>query len=94
MSAASPSPACLPLLHILTFRMPRLTLSTKRGATIDIDLSHVKFLGNLTLNLWDCGGQEAFMENYLVAASALCSSSSNVGELIYVFDIESRGRGS
>merc|ERR1712000_637222 len=35
------------------------------GATIDIDLSHVKFLGNLTLNLWDCGGQEAFMENYL-----------------------------
>lgn len=28
------------------------------GATIDVDLSHVKFLGNLTLNLWDCGGWE------------------------------------
>jgi Ras-related GTP-binding protein A/B len=26
------------------------------GATIDVDLSHVRFLGNLTLNLWDCGG--------------------------------------
>ena len=26
------------------------------GATIDVDLSHVKVLGNLTLNLWDCGG--------------------------------------
>jgi predicted GTPase len=26
------------------------------GATIDVDLSSVKFLGNLTLNLWDCGG--------------------------------------
>ena len=26
------------------------------GATIDVDLTHVKFLGNLTLNLWDCGG--------------------------------------
>jgi hypothetical protein len=26
------------------------------GATIDVDLSQVKFLGNLTLNLWDCGG--------------------------------------
>lgn len=26
------------------------------GATIDVDMSHVKFLGNLTLNLWDCGG--------------------------------------
>jgi Ras-related GTP-binding protein A/B len=28
------------------------------GATIDVDLSHVKFLGNLTLNLWDCGGYD------------------------------------
>jgi Ras-related GTP-binding protein A/B len=26
------------------------------GATIDVDNSYVKFLGNLTLNLWDCGG--------------------------------------
>jgi Ras-related GTP-binding protein A/B len=59
-----------------------------RGATIDIDLSHVKFLGNLTLNLWDCGGQEAFMENYLSQQRA--HVFSNVGVLIYVFDIESR----
>lgn len=27
------------------------------GATIDVEHSRVKFLGNLTLNLWDCGGQ-------------------------------------
>lgn len=59
-----------------------------RGATIDIDLSHVKFLGNLTLNLWDCGGQEAFMENYL--SQQRVHVFSNVGVLIYVFDIESR----
>ena len=26
------------------------------GATIDVEHSHVKFMGNLTLNLWDCGG--------------------------------------
>ncbi|KAG6019652.1 hypothetical protein E4U41_003144 [Claviceps citrina] len=58
------------------------------GATIDVDLSHVKFLGNLTLNLWDCGGQEAFMENYLSQQRA--HVFSNVGVLIYVFDIESR----
>lgn len=62
--------------------------SNNRGATIDIDLSHVKFLGNLTLNLWDCGGQEAFMENYLSQQRA--HVFSNVGVLIYVFDIESR----
>ncbi len=67
-----------------------LTQATNRpsGATIDIDLSHVKFLGNLTLNLWDCGGQEAFMENYL--SQQRMHVFSNVGVLIYVFDIESR----
>ena len=37
------------------------------GATIDVELSHVRFLGNLVLNLWDCGGQEAFMESYFVS---------------------------
>lgn len=26
------------------------------GATIDVEYSHAKFMGNLTLNLWDCGG--------------------------------------
>src|SRR3569833_3787460 len=51
-------------------------------------LSLVLFLGNLTLNLWDCGGQEAFMENYL--SQQRIHVFSNVGVLIYVFDIESR----
>ena len=37
------------------------------GATIDVEHSHVRLLGNLTLNLWDCGGQEAFMENYFAS---------------------------
>lgn len=26
------------------------------GATIDVEHSNIKFMGNLTLNLWDCGG--------------------------------------
>jgi len=26
------------------------------GATIDVEHIHAKFMGNLTLNLWDCGG--------------------------------------
>lgn len=71
--------------HELLFLM--LTIRSS-GATIDVDLSHVKFLGNLTLNLWDCGGQEAFMENYLNQQRMHVFSS--VGVLIYVFDIESR----
>ena len=50
--------------------------------------SHVRFLGNLVLNLWDCGGQEAFMENYF--ESQRDHIFRNVQVLIYVFDIESR----
>jgi len=55
------------------------------GATIDVEHSHVRFLGNLVLNLWDCGGQEAFMENYF--ASQRDHIFRNVEVLIYVFDV-------
>jgi Ras-related GTP-binding protein A/B len=58
------------------------------GATIDVEHSHVRFLGNLTLNLWDCGGQDAFMEHYLQQQRD--HIFKNVAVLIYVFDIESR----
>jgi Ras-related GTP-binding protein A/B len=58
------------------------------GATIDVEHSHVRFLGNLVLNLWDCGGQEAFMENYFAAQRE--NIFRNVEVLIYVFDVESR----
>ncbi|KAF8540816.1 Gtr1/RagA G protein conserved region-domain-containing protein [Trichophaea hybrida] len=58
------------------------------GATIDVEHSHLRFLGNLTLNLWDCGGQDAFMENYL--ATQRDHIFKNVEVLIYVFDVESR----
>jgi len=58
------------------------------GVTIDVEHSHVRFLGNLVLNLWDCGGQEAFMENYF--ASQRDHIFRNVEVLIYVFDIESK----
>jgi len=58
------------------------------GATIDVEHSHVRLLGNLHLNLWDCGGQEAFMENYFT--SQRDNIFRNVEVLIYVFDVESR----
>jgi len=66
--------------------IPRDTM--RLGATIDVETSHVRFLGNLVLNLWDCGGQEAFMENYF--ASQRDHIFRNVEVLIYIFDIESR----
>lgn len=56
--------------------------------TVDVEHSHVRFLGNLVLNLWDCGGQESFMEQYF--ASQKDNIFRNVEVLIYVFDVESR----
>jgi len=32
--------------------------------TLDVEHHHVRFLGDLLLNLWDCGGQDAFYESY------------------------------
>jgi Ras-related GTP-binding protein A/B len=58
------------------------------GATIDVEHSHAKFMGSLTLNLWDCGGQDAFMDSYLNTQRENVFSDAEV--LIYVFDIESR----
>eukprot|EP01117_Protostelium_nocturnum_P008839 TRINITY_DN3169_c0_g1_i1.p1 TRINITY_DN3169_c0_g1~~TRINITY_DN3169_c0_g1_i1.p1 ORF type:complete len:325 (+),score=106.58 TRINITY_DN3169_c0_g1_i1:52-975(+) len=58
------------------------------GATIDVENSHVRFLGNLALNLWDCGGQETFMESYF--SSQIDHIFQNVSVLIYIFDVENR----
>ena len=58
------------------------------GPTMEIEHAHVRFLGSLVLLLWDCGGQEAFMENYM--SSQRDQIFKNVQVLIYVFDVESR----
>ena len=40
------------------------------------------------MNLWDCGGQDAFMDSYLSTQQS--TIFQHVGVLIYVFEIESR----
>lgn len=63
------------------------------GATIDVEHSNLRFLNNMTLNLWDCGGQDIFMENFLNNASSE-SDNNNIFKkaevLIHVFDVESK----
>ena len=56
------------------------------AATYDVEHSHVRFLGNLVLNLWDCGGQYRFYESYF--DSQRDTIFRNVEVLIYVFSIE------
>ena len=55
---------------------------------MDVEQSYVRFLGNLILNLWDCGGQESFMECYFTAQKD--NIFKNVEVLIYVFDVQSQ----
>ncbi|KAK9472827.1 Gtr1/RagA G protein conserved region-domain-containing protein [Dipodascopsis tothii] len=57
------------------------------GATIDVDHSHLRFLGNMSLNLWDCGGQDAYMNGYF--STQRDSIFRMVEALIFVFDVES-----
>ncbi|KAH7921069.1 hypothetical protein BV22DRAFT_1039104 [Leucogyrophana mollusca] len=64
------------------------SLTSRLGATIDVEQNHVRFLGDLILNLWDCGGQDAFMDSYLTTQRS--TIFSHVGVMIYVFDVETR----
>ncbi|KAF2725172.1 hypothetical protein K431DRAFT_260736 [Polychaeton citri CBS 116435] len=57
------------------------------GATIDVEHSDIKFMGNLLLNFWDCGGQESFLESFLTNQRSHVFAS--VAVLIFVFDISS-----
>jgi hypothetical protein len=66
----------------LTFDDSTLAMGNTSLSAVDVEHSHVRFLGDLVLNLWDCGGQEAFMENYF--ASQRHNIFRNVAVLIYV----------
>ncbi|CAM9307379.1 unnamed protein product [Hapterophycus canaliculatus] len=57
------------------------------GPTLDVEHSHVRFLGDMVLNLWDCGGQDSFYESYFNYQQEFIFRSVEV--LIYVFDVES-----
>lgn len=61
--------------------------TTRLSPTLDVEHHHVRFLGDLTLNLWDCGGQDAFYESYFERDRETIFRSVEL--LIYVFDIES-----
>ena len=56
--------------------------------TVDVNKSRVRFLGNLVLSLWDCGGQDMFMEQYFQSQRE--HIFKNVEVLIYVFDVTSK----
>jgi Ras-related GTP-binding protein A/B len=56
--------------------------------TVDVAKSRVRFLGDLVLSLWDCGGQDLFMEQFFQSQRE--HIFKNVEVLIYVFDVTSK----
>ncbi|KAI9502050.1 Gtr1/RagA G protein conserved region-domain-containing protein [Coemansia spiralis] len=62
------------------------------GATIDVEHSMVNFMGDLNLNIWDCGGQHKYLDNYLNEQRE--NIFGNVEVLIYVFDLETTNKES
>ncbi|KAJ7578457.1 Gtr1/RagA G protein conserved region-domain-containing protein [Mycena floridula] len=73
-------------MRSLIFSNNPASLTSRLGATIDVEQNHVRFLGDLILNLWDCGGQEAFMDSYLTTQRS--TIFQHVGVMIYVFEVE------
>lgn len=65
-----------------------LARETKRlSATNNVEHSQLRFLGNLVLSLWDCGGQDTFMENYFESQKEHIFRNAHV--LIYVLEARS-----
>lgn len=58
----------------------------KIGYTVEKKEHKLRFMGNLTFNLWDCGGQDTFMDNYFMVQRE--PLFKNVEVVIYVFDVE------
>jgi Ras-related GTP-binding protein A/B len=48
-------------LHMLNIPA---SLTSRLGATINVEQNHVRFVKDLILNLWDCGNQDAFMDSH------------------------------
>ncbi|KIS71800.1 Rag GTPase GTR1 [Mycosarcoma maydis] len=78
-------------MRSLIFSSYRAADTRRLGSTLDVEHSHVRFLGNLVLNLWDCGGQQSYMDSYLDKQRSQVFST--VGVLIYVFDLVAAAEG-
>ncbi|KAK0524736.1 GTP-binding protein gtr1 [Tilletia horrida] len=74
-------------MRSIIFSGYRVEDTRRLGMTIDVERSQLRFLGRIGLNLWDCGGQQSYMDGYINASSKHVFSS--VGVLIYVFDMVS-----
>jgi len=59
----------------------------KFSSTVAVERSSIRFLGNLHLSLWDCGGQVTFWKGYFTGQRE--PVFGNVSVLIFVVDVKS-----
>lgn len=57
------------------------------GPTMNVEHSYIRFLGSMVLNLWDCGGQSDYWENYLNQQKEQIFKGAEV--LVYVMGLDS-----
>ncbi|KYK71884.1 Ras-related GTP binding A family protein [Toxoplasma gondii TgCatPRC2] len=57
----------------------------KQAPTSNVDHSTLRFLGWLDLSIWDCGGQDIFMENYFELQRENIFGNAEV--LVYVLEV-------
>ncbi|KAJ1882485.1 hypothetical protein LPJ57_000895 [Coemansia sp. RSA 486] len=79
-------------MRLLIFSNYTANDTRRLGATIDVEHSTVQFMGDLNLNIWDCGGQHKYLDNYLNEQKE--NIFGNVEVLIYVFDLETTNKDS
>ena len=58
------------------------------GPTMNVEHSYIRFLGNMVLNLWDCGGQASYFENYITPQREQIFKGVEV--LIFVISVETK----
>jgi len=80
--------SCMTSMRSIIFAnyIPRDTQSL--NATAAVESTNLRFLGNLYLNLMDCGGQAGYIETYF--STEKTAIFTNVAVLIFVIDISSK----
>ena len=66
--------------------------TSRLAPTLDVHFSTVRLLGSLHLALWDCGGQDQYLDSYFEARRAETFGAAAV--LIFVLDADRLGAGA
>lgn len=59
--------------------------TARLGTTVGLEHTHINFLTSLKLNLWDCGGQDTYIDGWLNRRAD--EIFTGVQLLVYVYDV-------